>query len=135
MKSLKTLVAAVLLTIGAMVANAQPGGGMGRGGQRMDPEQVAKMRADEMKTAVNLTDEQYTKVVALYKEQMDSMQKMMQQQGQNRQNGREMMEQVRKEQETKLKAILTEDQFKKWSESEQSRRGRMGGPGGPGRRP
>ena len=131
MKTLKLFLASILITLGTMVANAQPGG-MGRGGQRMDPEQMAKRRADMMKETVKLTDDQYTKVVELYKAQSEEMQKLFQQGGQ--QQGREAMEKLQNEQNEKLKAILTEEQFKTWTESEQSRRGRMGGPGGPGRR-
>ena len=70
---LKLLVAAAMVLTGSFVSNAQPGGGFG--GQ-MDPEQIAKFRADDMKQTVKLTDDQYKKVVDLYKAEMENMMKM-----------------------------------------------------------
>ena len=123
---MKTLIAASMLVFGMAVANAQPGGGPG--GQRMNPEQMAKSRADRMKEVVKLTDAQYAKVLALYKEESEAMQKAMG----NGQPDREAMQKMREEQETKLKEILTAEQYKTWSESDANRRGPGGGPGGPG---
>ena len=45
---------------------------------------------------------------------------------------REAMQKQREEQEAKLKAILTEEQYKTWTEAQQNMRRR--GPGGPGGR-
>ena len=107
-----------MVLAGAFVANAQPGGGFGA---PMDPAQIAKFRADDMKQAVKLTDAQYTKVVDLFKAEMEEMQKQ------------------REEQQKKLQAILTKDQFEAWTKHEREMMERMmsggfGGPGGPGPR-
>ena len=128
----KIMVAGAMLLAGALAANAQPGGGPGGPGGPMDPEKMAQMRADEMKEAVKLTDEQYTKVLNLFKEESAAMEKRMQQGGGQPGGGREEMEKMMNERNEKLKAILTEEQYKTWSESEQNRRGGPGGPGGPG---
>ena len=132
---LKIFVAGAMILAGAFVSNAQPGGGFG--GQ-MDPEQIAKFRADDMKQTVKLTDDQYKKVVDLYKAQMEDMQKMFSS-GQMPQM--DQMQKQREEQEKKLKAILTDDQYTAWTKHEQERMQQMmngggfGGPGGPGGRP
>lgn len=120
--------AAMMFLVGTFAANAQPGRGMGPG--NFDPEQMAQMRANQMKEAVNLTDAQYTKVVELFKAENAEMQKAFQsgQQG----GGREAFEKMRTERETKLKAILTEEQFKTWTEKEREFMRGPGGPGGPG---
>ena len=128
-KMLKWLVAGALLVTGSFVSNAQPGGWGGPGGQRPDPAQMAQRRADQMKEAVKLTDEQYAKVLAMYKEESEAMQKQMQS-GERPRMDREAMEKQREEQNKKLQAILTEEQYKTWTEAQQNMRRR--GPGGPG---
>ena len=135
MKSIvKLLVAGAMLVAGSFVSMAQPGGGRpgGQGGRQFDPAQMAQRRADQVKEAVKQTDEQYAKVLALYKEESEAMQKQMQS-GQRPQMDREAMQKQREEQNKKLQAILTPEQFKTWTEAQQNmRRGGFGGPGGPG---
>jgi Spy/CpxP family protein refolding chaperone len=131
---MKLLVAGMMLVAGSFVSMAQPGGGRpgGQGGRQFDPAQMAQRRADMMKETVKLTDEQYAKVLALYKEESEAMQKQMQS-GERPRMDREAMQKQREEQDAKLKAILTEEQFKTWTEAQQNRMLRgMGGPGGPG---
>lgn len=121
------LMAGAMLFGGAFAAQAQPGGGFG--GQ-MDPEQIATRRADQMKESLKLTDQQYKDVVAYLKEQMAEMQKRFE--GGQGGGGFDMeeMQKLRQAQEAKLKTILTEEQFKKYSEEQQNRRGPGGGGGG-----
>ena len=135
-KVLNLLVAGVMLVAGSFVSKAQPGGGGFPGGQgQFDPAQMATMRADMMKQTVNLTDDQYKKVVALYKEETEAMMKAFQS-GQQQPMDREAMQKQREEQNKKLKAILTDEQWKKWEEAMQNMMrgfgGPGGGPGGPG---
>ena len=130
---IKFLVAGAMVLAGAFVANAQPGGGFGA---PMDPAQIAKMRADQMKETVKLTDAQYTKVVDLYKAEMEAMQKAFSS-GQMPQM--DQMQKQREEQQKKLQAILTKEQFAAWTKYEQEMMerfmsGGFGGPGGPGPR-
>ena len=131
-KVLNLLVAGVLLVAGSFVSKAQPGGGGFPGGQgQFDPAQMATMRADMMKQTVNLTDDQYKKVVAMYKEETEAMMKAFQS-GQPQPMDREAMQKQREEQNKKLKAILTDEQWKKWEEAMQNMMRGFGGPGGPG---
>ena len=128
---LKIFVACAIALTGAFVANAQPGGGFG--GQ-MDPDQIAKMRADDMKQTVKLNDDQYKKVVDLFKAEMEGMMKMFE--GGGMPDMGEMQKQ-REEQDKKLQAILTKDQYTAWTKHEQERMEQMmggGGFGGPGPR-
>lgn len=128
---LRLLVAAAMVLTGSFVSNAQPGGGFG--GQ-MDPEQIAKFRADDMKQTVKLTDDQYKKVVDLYKAEMENMMKMFESGGMPDMGE---MQKQREEQNKKLQAILTKDQFTAWTKHEEERMQQMmngGGFGGPGPR-
>ena len=117
----KFFVAATIMIAGAFVSNAQPGGGF-----QFDPNEIAKMRADDMKQTVKLTDDQYTKVVALFKAEMENMQKMFEGGGMP---DMDAMQKQREEQNKKLKAILTEDQFKKWQKQQEEMRAQFGGGG------
>jgi len=135
-KLYKLFLVGVMLLVGAFAANAQPGGFPG--GQMPDAAQIAKMRADQMKDVVKLTDDQYAKVQALFKEEMEEMQKRMEG-GAPQMNGdfeamRKEMETRRQEQNKKLQQILTKEQFEKWTKEEENRRAAFGGPGGPGPR-
>ncbi|MBR4586320.1 MAG: hypothetical protein IKO29_06230 [Bacteroidales bacterium] len=130
---IKLLVAGVMLVAGSFVSMAQPGGGRpgGQGGRQFDPAQMAQRRADMMKESLKLTDAQYAKVLEMYKEESEAMQKQMQS-GERPRMDRETMQKQREEQEKKLKAILTEEQFKTWTAQQQEMRRGFGGPGGPG---
>ena len=94
-------------------------------GQRgeMARERLAKM-AEELK----LTDEQKPKVAALMKEQAETMRGLRDATQEER---REKMKARRAEMETKMKEILTPEQFTKWEKLRKERG--PGGPGGPGR--
>lgn len=126
---INVLVAGAVLFAGASAADAQPQDG--QRGQRPDAAQMAQMRANQVKKVVtDITDEQYNQVLSLYKSESEAMEKAM---SQGRDNmDREAMMKQRTESETKLKAILSESQYKVWSKSEESHRG-PGGPGGNGR--
>lgn len=127
---LKLFVAGAMILMGSFVSNAQPGG---FGGQ-MDPEQIAKFRADDMKETVKLTDDQYKKVVDLYKAEMEAMMKLFESGGMPDMGE---MQKQREEQNKKLQAILTKDQFTAWTKHEEERMQQMmngGGFGGPGPR-
>lgn len=101
----------------------------------MNSEQMAKMRADEMNELLKLTEEQYKKIVELFKSNSQQQEpKPSEEAKNNRQRAqradREVMQKNLEEQNAKIKAILTEEQFKIWSEVEKNRRGGPGGPGG-----
>lgn len=127
MKITKILAVSVMLLIGAFAANAQPGGQGGFG--QMNPEQMVKMRADRLKESLKLTDDQYNKVLALYKKDNEEMMKMMQGGGMP---DMEAFQKRREAQNAELKKILTEAQYKQYEEQNQQMMRGMGGPGGPG---
>lgn len=136
----KFMIAGAMLLLGATALQAQPGGQGFGGGQMPDAAQMAKMRADQMKDVVKLTDDQYNKIVEMYKAESEEMMKRMQG-GAPQMGGGDMeamrkdMEKRREEQNKKLQAILTADQYKKWEEYMQNMMRQFGGgPGGPGPR-
>ncbi len=108
------------LVFGVNIANAQMG-------QMPSPDEMAKMQADQMKQTVNLTDDQYNKVLVVYKEGSEKMQKMFQGGGQP-----DFSEfgKMREEQNKKLQEILTPEQYKKWDEHQQEMQRNWGGGGG-----
>ena len=126
-KLFKCFVVGAMLLVGAFTANAQ---GFGVG-QMPSAEEIAKMRADQMKETVNLTADQYAKVTVIFKEEMEAMQKMFEGGGMNGDfdQMRKDMEKRQEEQNKKLKAILTEDQFKKWQKQQEEMRAQFGGGG------
>jgi Spy/CpxP family protein refolding chaperone len=117
-------VGAALLPATSMAQNGPPPAEKrgGPGGGRMGFEQMVA-RLDE---AVTLTDEQKTKIAAIYKEQMAAMQAIPQEE--RREKMRESMAATRE----KVRALLTPEQAKKFDDMPAPGRGGPGGPGGPG---
>ena len=126
-KLFKWFVVGAMLLVGAFTANAQGFGG----GQMPSAEEIAKMRADQMKETVNLTADQYAKVTVIFKEEMEAMQKMFEGGGMNGdfEQMRKDMEKRQEEQNKKLKEILTEDPFNKWQKQQEEMRAQFGGGG------
>ena len=125
-KLFKWFVVGAMLLVGAFTSNAQ-----GFGGQMPSADEIAKMRADQMKETVNLTDDQYAKVTVIFKEEMEAMQKMFEGGGMGGDfdQMRKDMEKRQEEQNKKLKEILTEDQFTKWQKQQEEMRAQFGGGG------
>lgn len=88
----------------------------------MSSEQRVKMLTDSLK----LTEEQQTKLKAVFDEQAAALKELN---GKDRSERQEAMQKLRTEQEEKIKEILTEDQYKTYI-SNMTRGGR--GQGGPG---
>lgn len=128
MKITKLIIAGALFLFGAVTANAQPGGF----GQQMDPTEMAKFRADGMKESLNLTNDQYTKVLALFKKENEEMMKMFQE-NQGGQPDFSAFQKRMDAQNAELKKILTEEQYKKYDEQMKQMMSGFG-QGGPGPR-
>ena len=124
MKLIKILFVGVMLSVGALVAKAQPGG-MGQ----FDPAQMIEMRVNHMKEAFKLTDAQVPKVKAVFQKQQDEMGKLMQGGGQPDFSA---FQKLQDDANAELKKILTADQYKAYTEEMENMRRGMGGPGGPG---
>ena len=117
----KLFVAAAMIFAGAFNANAQMGGGF-----QMDPDGIAKMIADDMKQTVKLDDTQYKKVVELYTAQMKDMEKQF---SSGQMPDMDAMQKQQEEQNKKLQAILTKDQYEAWNKHQQEMMQQFGGGG------
>ena len=109
----------LMLVFGVSAANAQMG-------QMPSPEEMAKFQADQMKQTVNLNDDQYNKVLVIYKESGEKMRKLFEGGGQP---DFSKFGEIQEEQNKKFKEILTADQYKKWDEHQQQMRQNWGGGG------
>ncbi|WP_422003566.1 hypothetical protein [Roseivirga pacifica] len=123
---------ALLLFVGLSSAYAQ--GGQGGRRQQMDPEKVAKQRADMWQEEFGLSDEQHEKVQAvLVKNIEDTQEKMQSLRGSgDRAAMQKGMEEVRESLEKELKTIFTETQwtaYEKWKKENPPMQRRRGGGG------
>jgi Spy/CpxP family protein refolding chaperone len=111
---------------------AQGGGGMGGG---MNP-QAQQAQMDAMTKAVGLTPDQVTKVQAINADAM-KQQMALRESGGDPQEMRPKMTAIRTDQQTKIKALLTDDQKPKYDAylASMPQGGRRGGGGGGGATP
>ena len=107
---------------------AQGGGGGGQRGM-MSPEAQQAM-LDDMTKKVGLTDDQVTKIKAINADQMKQMM-ALRESGGDPQEMRPKMMAIRTDAQTKIKALLTDEQKPKYDEFMASQRP-MGGGRGPG---
>ena len=113
-----------------------PGGGMGQG--NFNPEEMAKRQSEELKGVLGLNSDQEKQIYDLTIESSKQMQKLresMQANGGGFEGMREQMQQMREEQNNKIREILTNEQWEKyqtWQEERRSQKGqgRSGGFGG-----
>ena len=114
-----------------------PGGGMGGPGN-FDPAAFVDRQMEELKEGLELSDDQEKQVREILTAGSETMRKAreeMQDGGGDFEGMREKMQQMREEQNQKIKAVLSEDQFTKYEQIQKERRERMrqggGGQGGP----
>ncbi len=119
---MKKFFMAIALAFVSICASAQ---GFGQ----FNPEDMAKRQATMLKDSCGINDEQYKKVLELYTAQSKEMQKQMQEAMQNGGGmggfDREAMQKRQDEFNKKLKAVLTEEQFKKYTIMQENQRKRM----------
>lgn len=111
---------AIALAFVSVCASAQ---GFGQ----FNPEDMAKRQATQLKDSCQLNEDQYKKVLALYTEQSQEMMKQMQNGGGMGMGGFDM-EAMQKRQEAfnkKLKEVLTEEQYKRYTVMQENQRKRM----------
>ena len=113
------------------------GGGMGGPGN-FDPAAFVDRQMEELKEGLELSDDQEKQVREILTAGSETMRKAreeMQDGGGDFEGMREKMQQMREEQNQKIKAVLSEDQFTKYEQIQKERRERMrqggGGQGGP----
>ncbi len=100
-------------------ANAQQGGGRMGG----TPEERAKKMVDMLAEKLKLSDDQKTKVTAIYTEQGTAMAKIREEANGDRDAMREKSMKLRKETDEKVTALLTDDQktaYKAWQEEQRA---------------
>ena len=91
-----------------------------------DPAQMAKMRVDQMKQSLKLSDDQSTKLLELFKKESEEMSKMFQ--GGGMPDMSKMQENMKKSDES-IKKILTPEQYKTYSDEQKKMREQFGGGG------
>ncbi|RAJ08929.1 hypothetical protein LX64_01584 [Chitinophaga skermanii] len=124
----------IVLLFACVLASAASYAQQGPGGQSRTPEERAKMTVEWMTKELSLNADQATKVTGIQTDYFKAMEKM-------RSEGRpdrEAFKKMNDERDEKLKGVLTEDQFKKYTEKQEEMRknrgGRGPGGGGPGGR-
>ena len=114
-----------------------PGGG-GMGGGNFDPAAFVDRQMEELKEGLELSDDQVKQVREIITAGFETMRKSREEMmdgGGDREAMREKMQAMREEQNQKIKAVLTEEQYIKYEKIQQERRERMrqngfGGQGG-----
>lgn len=135
----KLLIICGLLFSVITFAQAQDGQGQKQGGGRMGgtPEERAKRQTDNLAEKLKLSDDQKTKVSAIYLEQATSMKKLREDAKGDRDAMMASMKKSNEESDTKITALLNDDQKKAyatWKEErkEMMKKGAEGrGQGGP----
>jgi len=116
-----------LLTFAFMVsAQGGQGGGQRQGGQgggfrQQTPEQIAA-QLEQMKKDLNLNDKQFADYKKIDEETRTKQQKIREDAGGDFEKMREASTKLREEQNAKIKAALTADQYKKYEEIMAQRR-------------
>jgi periplasmic protein CpxP/Spy len=88
---------------------------------RMSPEEQAKA----LKDSLSLTDDQTTKITTILKDAREEATTFMSQNKDDRDAMRSSMQASQKKTDTKIKAVLTEEQAKKYEALTKARRSRM----------
>ena len=120
----------IAVLLGTAMSMAQPGGQ-----RNMDPEEMAKRQTEQLKEALGLNEDQEKKVYDLNLENAKKRAEMfeeMRESGSGFEGMRDKMEALREDENKKMKAILTDEQwtkYEKYMEERRNRRG-QGRPGG-----
>lgn len=113
------MAAAMMLFAGSTKADAQ-----GPGFGNFDPAQIAQMRVDQMKESLKINDDQATKLLDLFKKEMEEMSKMFEGGGMPDMS---KMQENQKKQDEAIQKILTEDQYKAYAEQQRKMMEQFGG--------
>jgi Spy/CpxP family protein refolding chaperone len=101
----------------------------GAAAQPPSPEEMAKMETESMKTGLNLTSDQLTKVEAINLKYAQKMGEMFSQgPPADFAEMQKNMEEIQKAKRTDLEKVLTADQLKKYDVMVEERRKNMPGP-------
>lgn len=98
-----------------------------QGGQRRTAEERTKATIERLTTQLSLTKDQQTKLDTIYLAYNKELDKVF---ASGERPDRETMQKSRAALDEKVKAVLTEDQYKKYQEEQAKMRERRGGQGG-----
>jgi periplasmic protein CpxP/Spy len=127
MLAISALTMMALSAFGQAQEGQGQGGGQGRGrGMMASPEE----RVNRLSQELNLTDDQKTKIKAIYQDQADKGAKLREDTSLSQDDRRAKMMDMQKDTSEKIKAVLDKDQQKKFDEMQERMRQR--GPGGAG---
>jgi Spy/CpxP family protein refolding chaperone len=124
MKNIKLLTVtlmALAISSGTFITSAQQQEAKERKQRSFDAEQIKETRLEKLKTELNLTEQQEAEVKALMDERQKEMEK-------NREQRDAAMKAVRERQQahdTKMKNILTPEQYAKYEQLNQAQRAEM----------
>jgi Spy/CpxP family protein refolding chaperone len=96
------------------------------------PGMRGRMNFDRLAEQLNLTDDQKPKVKEILANQMQQMRDLRQDDSLSADDRRAKMKSIREDTNTKLKGVLTADQFQKWQEMQSRMRGPRNRPPGEG---
>lgn len=128
--TVKMLVLTLLLSAGRFISmNAQPGGG----NWNADPEQRATQQTALMTEKLALSEAQSAKVKEINLKYANKIKEAREKAAGDREAMRATVGTIRQEQDTELKTVLTEEQWKQWVTYREESRGSRGnfGPGTP----
>lgn len=108
MKKVLVLVLFMAFVVNSMVAQAP----------KVSREQRLKMRLEQLKSELNLNDSQVKQIETLFTAQDEQMKDLRKNGEASRDQNRDKMKQLRNERETKMKEILTPEQYPKFVESQ-----------------
>lgn len=140
---MKRTVFLVMVLVSALVISCNNGGnnsrqmpfgnGGGMGPENFDPQAMVDRMVDDMVENLDLSDDQEEKIRKIMEENFENMATMreeMQNSGAGFEGMREQMQKSREEQNNKMKAILSEEQWEKYQVMQEERR-QMRGQGMP----
>ncbi|MDR1170407.1 MAG: hypothetical protein LBK97_06200 [Prevotellaceae bacterium] len=105
---------------------AQDGEQRGQRGQRLSTEERVKAQTDRMKKDFELTDAQYDSVKRINLKYAKKIEEAFENSKKDDAKNMEVVQKNREEQNSELKAVLTEAQYKKYEEQLKARRERFG---------
>jgi periplasmic protein CpxP/Spy len=131
-ESRKMIIAATIVACMFAAASvwAQEGGGQGGGEHHGRGMPSPEERADHLKKALDLSDDQHDKVLAAYQDEQKQMEALRSDTSLSRDDRRSKMKTIHENTVSQIKGVLNPDQSKKFDEMEQNmaqHRGQRGG--------
>lgn len=118
MKTLNLFLLTAGISATTLTASAQQGGGR----PMMDPQQMAQRQTEQIKKSVtNVTPDEESKILAVEQDFAKAAQDARNSSNGDRDSMRTKMQTLRQDRDTKIKGILTADQYAEYQKMEESR--------------